>query len=120
MERTNSVAKTLDAIREAYTIATGSTSHTSVVEEHQGTPYCTAPEVTQGELYDESADIWSLGITAYGMAKGTPPYYKLHAMLGLFLIPFKDPPRLDQTSGDCCSNSTIFHYILSLSALLLS
>ena len=65
-----------------------------------GTPYWTAPEVTQGELYDESADIWPLGITAYGMAKGTPPYYKLHAMLGLFLIPSKDPPRLDQTSGD--------------------
>ena len=55
-------------------------------------------EVIQGEPYDQSADLWSLGITAYEMATGKPPYYTLHAMRALFLIPTNEPPQLDEGS----------------------
>lgn len=39
-----------------------------------GTPYYMAPEVVQGEGYDESADVWSFGATLYEMVFGAPPF----------------------------------------------
>jgi serine/threonine protein kinase len=33
-----------------------------------------APEVTEGRAYDNSVDIWSLGILLYEMLHGYPPY----------------------------------------------
>jgi len=63
------------------------TKHHTVI----GTPYWMAPEVIE-ERYDHRADIWSLGITAIELAEKHPPYYNIHPMRAIFLIPTKKPP----------------------------
>ena len=39
-----------------------------------GTPLYMAPEIFKGELYDNSVDIWSLGILLYELLHGYSPF----------------------------------------------
>lgn len=63
-----------------------------------GTPYWMAPEVIRGEGYDCKADIWSLGITAFELAMGIPPYSELKPADAVRKIVMSEPPRLPSRS----------------------
>jgi serine/threonine protein kinase len=39
-----------------------------------------SPEVVNGDSYEFSADIWSLGITAIEIAEGFPPHHNENVM----------------------------------------
>ncbi|ANZ76285.1 BA75_03742T0 [Komagataella pastoris] len=67
-----------------------------------GTPYWMAPEVImEGASYNAKVDVWSLGITAYEISTGNPPYSDKDAMRAMQLITKSKPPRLEgrQHSG---------------------
>lgn len=62
-----------------------------------GSPYWMAPEVIDDAGHDQSADIWSLGITAIELAELDPPHFDVPQMRVVFLIPSSPPPRLQHS-----------------------
>jgi len=66
-----------------------------------GTPYWMAPEIVLEKGYDQSVDIWAIGITAIEMVEGRPPLYDMMPMRAIFAIPSRPPPTLqDPASPD--------------------
>ena len=58
-----------------------------------GTVCWMAPELIQlKKKYNHKVDIWSLGIFAYEIAEGEPPYMKENQAKVLYNIVAKDPP----------------------------
>eukprot|EP00730_Choanoeca_flexa_P004962 TRINITY_DN11849_c0_g1_i1.p1 TRINITY_DN11849_c0_g1~~TRINITY_DN11849_c0_g1_i1.p1 ORF type:complete len:295 (+),score=78.31 TRINITY_DN11849_c0_g1_i1:148-1032(+) len=69
-----------------------------------GSPHWMAPEVVACEkdasqTYNQSADLWSLGITLMELVQRQPPYHDLHPIKVLFKIRSADPPTLDADRG---------------------
>ena len=48
--------------------------HNAVLLNRAGTPFYIAPEVMKGLGYDNKCDIWSVGVIAYMLLSGTPPF----------------------------------------------
>uniref|UniRef100_A0A0R3RQN7 non-specific serine/threonine protein kinase n=1 Tax=Elaeophora elaphi TaxID=1147741 RepID=A0A0R3RQN7_9BILA len=94
----------------------GSASTLCPAQSFVGTPYWMAPEVIlamdEGH-YDQSADIWSLGITCIELAERRPPLFNMNAMSALYHIAQNDPPTLSH--GETSSVwSADFHSFVDL------
>eukprot|EP01102_Stenamoeba_stenopodia_P001732 TRINITY_DN11577_c0_g1_i1.p1 TRINITY_DN11577_c0_g1~~TRINITY_DN11577_c0_g1_i1.p1 ORF type:complete len:544 (-),score=97.72 TRINITY_DN11577_c0_g1_i1:149-1567(-) len=61
-----------------------------------GTPLYSSPEVLEGEPYDYSADIWSLGITILHFVEGNPPYHDRQLMAAIMAIAQNPAPQLKE------------------------
>ena len=61
-----------------------------------GTPHWMAPEVVAEAQYDQSVDVWALGVTAIEMAETVPPHADVHPMRVIFKISREPPPRLSR------------------------
>ncbi|OWB78355.1 hypothetical protein B5S32_g2547 [[Candida] boidinii] len=59
-----------------------------------GTPYWMPPEIICQKKYNNSADVWSLGITAIEMAYGLPPLSQYPPMQAIFRIADGEQPSL--------------------------
>ena len=57
-----------------------------------GSPYWMAPELIKQQKYDQSVDIWSLGITCIELAEFDPPYINYEKEQALFKIK-NNPPK---------------------------
>jgi len=68
-----------------------------------GTVFWMAPELVLNSTdvtphyYDESIDIWSLGITVIECAEGNPPHTDLGIICAMHAIPNSEPPKLTGT-----------------------
>ena len=66
-----------------------------------GTPYWMAPEVTNGNEYSFSVDIWSLGIVLRELADGEPPYSELPPVNAMkFIVSHGLPPLKKREDGE--------------------
>ncbi|KAL4003304.1 Protein kinase domain family protein [Acanthocheilonema viteae] len=94
----------------------GSASTLCPAQSFVGTPYWMAPEVIlamdEGH-YDQSADIWSLGITCIELAERRPPLFNMNAMSALYHIAQNDPPTLSHGENSSAW-STDFHSFVDL------
>lgn len=59
-----------------------------------GTPYWMAPEIIEAAHYDTAIDIWSLGIVAFELVTGSPPYRQLPPTEAMVKIVKQGAPRL--------------------------
>ena len=58
-----------------FAVYKGNLKNLSPAEKYAGTPGYIAPEVFQGKDFDESFDIFSLGVILYFMLCGTLPFF---------------------------------------------
>ena len=71
------------------------TSNMPMRKSKVGTVCWMAPELIKGKVgYDFKVDIWSLGIFAYELAQGEPPYINEPQTRVLYNICHNDPPKI--------------------------
>ena len=74
-------------------------ANTLVVTSIKGTPLYMAPELVKEQPYNNTVDLWSLGVILYELYVGQPPFFT-NSLISLIKLIIKDPVKYPDTMSD--------------------
>lgn len=78
---------------------------TMVLTSFKGSPLYMSPEMVEGKPYDQTADLWSLGVILYELHTGVPPF-NANSIYTVMQLITKGQVKWPNTMSDACMVKT--------------
>lgn len=87
---------------------------TMVLTSFKGSPLYMSPEMVEGKPYDQTADLWSLGVILYELHTGVPPF-NANSIYSVMQLITKGQVKWPDTMSDTCTVKAHLKSALGLS-----